>query len=231
MSVVETAEFLKHAGPLMHESEREELVTFVGANPETGEIIPGTGGVRKIRWARQGMGKRGGARVVYYYHNERLPVLSAYAKNRKANLSNAERQAMKRLVPMCWWRDIRERRKKDMATKKASKPKARKVARPRKSQTVGESIIEGSKQAIAWTRGENESVRVTLVHVPEVDVRKVRTKMGLSQAQFANKFGFPPATLRNWEQGRSRPDAPTRVLLAVIAKHPEVVEDVLRRAS
>jgi len=52
--------------------------------------------------------------------------------------------------------------------------------------------------------------------------------MGLSQAQFATKFGFPPATLRNWEQGRARPDAPTRVLLAVIAKHPEAVEDVLR---
>ena len=98
-------------------------------------------------------------------------------------------------------------------------------------QTVGESIIEGLKQAIAWTQGENDDVRVTLVHVPEVDVRKVRMKMKLSQAQFATKFGFPPATLRNWEQGRSRPDAPTRVLLAVIAKHPEAAEDVLRKAS
>ena len=112
-----------------------------------------------------------------------------------------------------------------MATRKVLKPAKR------RRQTVGESIIEGLKQAVAWTRGENEKVRVTLVRVPEVDVRKVRTGMGLSQAQFATKFGFPPATLRNWEQGRSRPDAPTRVLLAVIAKHPEAVEDVLRRAS
>ncbi len=101
----------------------------------------------------------------------------------------------------------------------------------RKRSTVGARIIEGLEQAIAWSRGENDNVRVTLVHVPEVDVREVRTKMGLSQAQFATKFGFPPATLRNWEQGRSRPDAPTRVLLAVIAKHPEAVEDVLRKAS
>ena len=52
--------------------------------------------------------------------------------------------------------------------------------------------------------------------------------MGLSQSQFATKFGFSPAALRNWEQGRARPDAPTRVLLAVIAKHPESVEDVLK---
>ena len=69
------------------------------------------------------------------------------------------------------------------------------------------------------------------MRAPEVDVRKVRTHMRLSQAQFAAKVGFPPATLRNWEQGRSRPDAPTRVLVAVIAKHPEAVEDVLQKAS
>ena len=101
MAVVETKEFLKQAKPLMSDSERAEVVAFVGANPEAGEIIPETGGVRKIRWAREGMGKRGGARVIYYYHNERLPVflLSAYAKNRKANLSKAERNAMKCLVP------------------------------------------------------------------------------------------------------------------------------------
>jgi putative transcriptional regulator len=55
--------------------------------------------------------------------------------------------------------------------------------------------------------------------------------MGLSQSQFAAKFGFPPSTLKNWEQGRARPDASTRVLLAVIAKHPEAVEDVLEKAS
>ena len=101
----------------------------------------------------------------------------------------------------------------------------------KKRSTVGASIIKGLEQAIAWSRGENTNVRVTLVHVPDVDVREVRSKMGLSQAQFATKFGFPPATLRNWEQGRSRPDAPTRVLLAVIAKHPDAVEDVLRKAS
>jgi putative transcriptional regulator len=106
-----------------------------------------------------------------------------------------------------------------------------KKAVARKRQTVGESIIQGMNEAIAWTRGESTNARVTLVHVPEVDVRKVRIKMGLSQSEFATKFGLPPATLRNWEQGRSRPDAPTRVLLAVIAKHPEAVEDVLRRAS
>jgi putative transcriptional regulator len=118
-----------------------------------------------------------------------------------------------------------------MKEQRISKPATKKTTRARKRQTVGESTIEGLKQAVAWTKGENDDVRVTLVHVPRVDVRQVRRKMGLSQAQFATRFGLPPAMLRNWEQGRAHPDAPTRVLLAVIAKHPEAVEDVLRKAS
>jgi len=99
-----------------------------------------------------------------------------------------------------------------MTTKTTSKPTVKTTKRARKSQAVGESIIQGLKEAIAWNKGANDAVRVTLVHVP-------------------TKFGFPPATLRNWEQGRSHPDTPTRVLLAVIAKHPDAVEDVLRKAS
>jgi putative transcriptional regulator len=118
-----------------------------------------------------------------------------------------------------------------MTTKKASRLPTKKTTHARTAPTVGESIIQGLKEAIAWTRGENVNASVMLVDVPEVDVRKVRLKMGLSQAQFATRFGLPPATLRNWEQGRSHPDAPARVLLAVIAKHPDAVEDVLPRAS
>jgi hypothetical protein len=100
MTVVETGEFLRRAKPLMSETEREELVAFLGANPEAGKIVAETGGVRKVRWGLAGRGKRGGARVIYYYHSERLPlfVLTAYPKNEKANLTQAERNAMRRLV-------------------------------------------------------------------------------------------------------------------------------------
>lgn len=118
-----------------------------------------------------------------------------------------------------------------MITSKSRRTERTAARAPKKRPTVGSRIVQGLEQAIAWTRGENDDVRVTVMRAPDVDVRKVRTNMHLSQAQFAAKFGFPPATLRNWEQGRSRPDAATRVLLAVIAKHPEAGEDVLRKAS
>jgi hypothetical protein len=66
MTVVETERFLKDARPLLSDAERAELVAFIAANPEAGEVIPETGGVRKVRWALAGKGKRGGARVIYY---------------------------------------------------------------------------------------------------------------------------------------------------------------------
>lgn len=93
---------------------------------------------------------------------------------------------------------------------------------------VGQDIIESLEEAIAWSLGEDVAVRVTRVEVPVIDVRAVRRKLKLSQTQFAVRFGFAPASVRNWEQGRTRPDGPARVLLAVISKHPEAVEDALR---
>jgi hypothetical protein len=101
MTVVETVRFLKDADGLIPETERARLVEFIASNPESGDLIPETGGVRKLRWALPGGGKRGGARVIYFFYNEALPVflLAMYGKNEKANLSKAERNAMARVVP------------------------------------------------------------------------------------------------------------------------------------
>jgi mRNA-degrading endonuclease RelE of RelBE toxin-antitoxin system len=102
MTVVETPFFLRKASSLLDEDARSELVVFLGMNPETGNVIPETGGVRKLRWTVPGRGKRGGVRVIYYYRNEKLPLflLTVYAKNQKANLTKAERNAWSNLVPI-----------------------------------------------------------------------------------------------------------------------------------
>ena len=102
MTVVETPFFLRKATGLLAEEERLLLIAFVGANPEAGDVIPESGGVRKVRWPAKGKGKRGGLRVVYYFHNEAFPVflLTVYSKNQKANLTKAERNELKTLVPL-----------------------------------------------------------------------------------------------------------------------------------
>ena len=101
----------------------------------------------------------------------------------------------------------------------------------RRKPTMGSRIITSLNEAVDWVEGKKVSARVTTVEIPNVDVRALRRKLGLSQSEFAARFGFLPATLKNWEQGRTRPDGPARVLLAVIACHPEAVEDALQKAS
>jgi hypothetical protein len=98
-TVVETPEFIARVASLMSDDEREELIAFLAANPDDGDLIQGTGGVRKLRWGLKGRGKRGGARIIYFYRNTRIPlfVLTAFAKNQRTDLSQAERNSIRRL--------------------------------------------------------------------------------------------------------------------------------------
>jgi hypothetical protein len=100
VSVVETPEFLTAIRRIMDDDERGLLVDYLARNPLAGDLIPGTGGVRKLRWGLEGRGKRGGARVVYYYHSDITPIfaLTAYAKNERADLSQADRNDFRRLT-------------------------------------------------------------------------------------------------------------------------------------
>jgi hypothetical protein len=102
VTVVETPEFLAATRSMMYEDERGVLVDFLARNPQAGDLIPGTGGVRKLRWGLEGRGKRGGARVIYYYHSPALPLfaLTAFAKNERADLSQAERNDFRSLTAL-----------------------------------------------------------------------------------------------------------------------------------
>jgi len=100
--------------------------------------------------------------------------------------------------------------------------------KPSEESVLGEKLLRSAQQARDWVQGKSVRVRVTYVPAPRVDVRKLRAKMGLSQTQFAAKFGFSLDSIQNWEQGHRQPEGPARVLLVVIAKNPRVVEDALR---
>jgi hypothetical protein len=95
-TVVEMPSYLRAVESIFTQAEREAIVAMVASEPECGEVMQGTGGFRKVRVGRGGMGKRGGARVVCIVRNEGFPVflIAAYAKNEKSNLMKQERNEL-----------------------------------------------------------------------------------------------------------------------------------------
>lgn len=98
--VAETQAFARSAAQIWNEEELAELVDYVARNPEAGDLIPDTGGVRKLRWGRAGSGKRGGARVIYFYYQPDCPIylLLAYAKSQATDLTAAEKKVVSSLA-------------------------------------------------------------------------------------------------------------------------------------
>ena len=100
-TVIETKAFLAAAEDAgMSEEEREALVAIVANNPTAGDLMQGTGGCRKLRFRKPGTGKSGGYRVVTYFGGDDIPLflLTVFGKNERANLSQAERNALARLT-------------------------------------------------------------------------------------------------------------------------------------
>ncbi len=96
VSVVETPQFVRQAGDVWNGDERHEFVDYIARNPQAGDVIPETGGVRKVRWRRQGTGKRGGVRVIYFYHNTAMPLylLMVYAKAVREDVAPEAKRAL-----------------------------------------------------------------------------------------------------------------------------------------
>lgn len=112
ITVAETRMFQRKVVRLLSEPEREDLVTYLAQHPNAGAIMEGTGGIRKLRWARTGGGKGAGIRVIYYFHDESMPLylFTAFGKNEKANLSKEERNLLAKAVKelVVFWRQRNE---------------------------------------------------------------------------------------------------------------------------
>lgn len=98
--LVELPSYIRLAEKLLSAQERQDLVDYLAGNPKAGDIVEGTGGVRKLRWRRGGQGKSAGVRVIYYYHDDLMPLylLTLFAKGDKGNLTKAERNDLASLV-------------------------------------------------------------------------------------------------------------------------------------
>jgi putative transcriptional regulator len=101
------------------------------------------------------------------------------------------------------------------------------LKKPRSERSLGEDIIAGLQELQAHMRGEIK-LRTRVIEVPDpIDVRAIREKSGLTQTEFANRYGFSGRTLQQWEQGRQRPDGAVRAYLLVIDREPAAVQRAL----
>ena len=89
VTVVETSAFRKQAAKVWSDEERDAFIYYIAANPKAGDLIPETGGVRKVRWSTSGSGKRGGARVIHFLYDRNAPIylLMVYSKKTQENIS------------------------------------------------------------------------------------------------------------------------------------------------
>ncbi len=99
-TVVELPEFRRRAARLLREPEVTDLVYYLAGNPEAGDVIRGSGGVRKVRWLREGRGKSGGVRIITFYTGRDMPLflVTVYGKSARENLDKAEIAVMRKLT-------------------------------------------------------------------------------------------------------------------------------------
>ena len=98
--IAELPTYVRLAEKLLSVEERQDLINYLAEHPKSGDVMEGTGGVRKLRWRRGGQGKSGGVRVIYYFHDDLMPLylLTLFAKGDKANLTKAERNELADLI-------------------------------------------------------------------------------------------------------------------------------------
>ena len=99
-TIIELPEYMRKIDKLLGKSDCNKIINYLAVNPKSGDIITGTGGIRKLRWARPGIGKRGGVRIIYYFHNEGIPLflLTVFGKNERDNLTKAEGNELSKFV-------------------------------------------------------------------------------------------------------------------------------------
>jgi mRNA-degrading endonuclease RelE of RelBE toxin-antitoxin system len=100
IAIAELPEFRRRIAALLSPDERDALIDYLAEHPRAGVLLQDTGGIRKLRWACGARGKRGGIRVIYYVHDERMPLylLTVFAKNEQSTLRAADRLQLARLV-------------------------------------------------------------------------------------------------------------------------------------
>jgi putative transcriptional regulator len=199
---VETPAFCRWRDENLDDEEFRALQNVLIADPHAGDVIPGARGLRKLRVALEGRGKRGGARVIYS---------GGRARSRSICFSRSQRMRVAILRPgsSYGWPRLCGRR----------------------WMAMDEKDFEELLGSVRWMKAHQSGKKAKGGRVTardEVDVRKVRALTKLSQEKFADLLSIEPSTLRNWEQGRRQPTGAARALLRAIHNDPVAVLRALK---
>ena len=160
--------------------------------PAMGDLLPHSGGLRKVRWKLEGRGKSGGVRVIYYWitADDQIRMLYVYPKNK---------QETKQLNSYPFYEEL--------------------LNGGPMNKAMFQELLESVEQMDEIVEGKKNPSRK--FEFPEPQVKEIREKVGLSQGQFARLIGVSKRTLENWEQGRRHPTGPAKALLKIVEIDPE----------
>lgn len=222
LEFVYTDEFLSSVAGVLDEMGLASLERLLLEEPARAPVIPGTGGVRKLRVALVGRGKRSGLRVLYVHvpRDARVYLLLAYPKPVRATLTEGEKAALRNWIETLRGGTMAQVTEQDFA----------------------ERLLRSAEQAAAIRQGVVPAARVTrLPRSEEVVVREapryaasrirlLRQRLGVTQLVFARMLGVRPPTVRAWEQERKEPSGAARRLLEIYERSPEIAAETLRRS-
>jgi len=199
---IETPIFTRLVQDLLSDDEYRELQIALIVQPDLGPVIQGSGGLRKVRWALPGRGKRGwrARHLLFSYPG---PYFYGFYL-----LKGETRRSVR-------------------GTVKGAAPVDRGGALM--DNEMFAELVESVKEMKAIMRGEAQPSRTFTVEVP--DVKAIRETLKFTQQQFAAMMGISVRTLQNWEQGRRSPEGPARVLLMVAARNPQAVLDAVQASK
>jgi putative transcriptional regulator len=225
MIFVESRGFSGRMGEFMDGEGYRALQNQLIADPTKGSVIPGCGGLRKVRVedAGRGRGTRGGARVIYLSipAARRIDLVAIYGKDERDDLSAGPTPYARRAGPPCKARGLGNDREG-----------AAKVTTSQRTGSVFEQIKEGLEDSISYSRGRLTLATVALPAPPPTptprQITELRLRLQMSQAVFAATLNVSKKTVQSWEQGRRVPSDVALRMLQVVDQNPDVARGLLR---
>jgi putative transcriptional regulator len=202
VTFVESPLFTKQVHDYLTDDEYGIFQAFLATNPDTGAVVRGSGGVRKVRWSRRGTGKSAGVRV-HISPGQRPEKSGCFLFMPRVPLT---------AFPAIFSKPSKRRWNMPLDEKKLLERDAK--------RNVGEELLQAVRDIKAGRVGRISTIEVS-------PLASARLKLGLSQSEFAKMLGVSLRTLQEWEQGRRTPSGAAKSLITIAIKKPEIIKELL----